>query len=513
MSSVQVEAPDTARSEAAQDVTTQAGRGTVYITASKLWFMVTGAAIVFVLPRQLTPEQLGLYNVVIALVSTVNDVVVKGTSQTVSKFVSQTPALASAIKRKAILLQCLLGGGAAALFALAAPLVAHWYNDPALTRYLRLAALITASYAFYAVFVGVLNGRREFLKQAALDALYSTSKFALIVGLTVAGFGVAGAISGFAAAAFVVLLASAMVVGLGGRAGESPVGFRHLLQFQSALIAFLLVNNLLMRADLFLVKKLISPDPGVANAAAGVYGAVLNFAYISFQIILSITFVIFPLVSEATFRADFATARSYIRQTIRATLIISALPAVLLSANAAEVLRLVYPEAFVAGAPALRVVALGMLSFAAISILTTVISSGGRPWVSVALVAATLALDVALNAALIPRLGLAGAGLATTVAMTVGALACGLYVRARYGGVAEAATVARVAAAAAAVYALSLLVPSGEWLGRIGLGPAAMKAAVTVEFALFGVLYLALLAALREIGRDEVRLVRRIVGI
>ena len=161
----------------------------------------------------------------------------------------------------------------------------------------------------------------------------------------------------------------------------------------------------------------------------------------------------------------------------------------------------------------MRIVALGMLAFAVIAILTTVISSGGKPWMSVALVAGTLALDIVLNVVLIPRLGLAGAALATTIAMTAGALACALYVRVRYGGVTRLATIARVAAASIAVYALALLLPSGELFARMGLGRLAVKGAVAFEFVLLGVVYLALLFALREIGREEVRLVRRIAGI
>ncbi|MCC6743930.1 MAG: oligosaccharide flippase family protein, partial [Acidobacteria bacterium] len=140
----------------AGDIAAKAGRGTIFITASKLWFMVTGAALMFLLPRLVSVAEVGVYKVVIGLVSVVNAVVVTGTIQTVSKFVSQTPEHAHAIKRKALLLQAMLGGGAAAVFALGAPLAASSLNDSSLTPYLRLAALITASYTFYAVFVGVL---------------------------------------------------------------------------------------------------------------------------------------------------------------------------------------------------------------------------------------------------------------------------------------------------------------------------------------------------------------------
>jgi O-antigen/teichoic acid export membrane protein len=496
----------------ASDAAAKAGRGTIFITLAKLWFMVTGAAIVFVLPRRLTTVEYGLYGVTIAIVSVLNDVVVKGTTQTVSKFVSQTPELAPAIKRKAFQLQALVGCGAAAAFALLAPWIAERQKDATLTPYLRLAALITASYAFYSVFVGVLNGRKDFFRQAALDAFYATVKAALIVGFVFAGLGVAGAISGFAAAAFVVLAVSLVVVGGRGRAADSPVGMGELLRFQLGLVAFLTLNNLLMRADLLLIKPLIAGGADEASAAAGVYNGVLQFAYITFQIILSITFVVFPLVSEATFKADLDTARGYIRQTVRAAVMISALPAVLFSANAAEVLRLVFPEEYTAGAPALRVVAFGMLSFAVITVLTTVISSGGRPWVSVGMVAATLAIDVALNFALIPRAGLAGAALATTAAMTAGAAMCAVYVHSRYGAVVRGLTLARVAAAAAAVYALSLVAPSGEWLASLGAGSLTVKAAVAVECAALGVVYVALLFALREVGGEEIRLAKRIAG-
>lgn len=496
-----------------EDVATRAGRGTLYITGSKLWFMATGAALYFVLPRLVSPASLGVYKVVIGLVSVINAVVVTGTVQTVSKFVSQTPELADAIKRKALLLQCVLGGGAAAVFALAAPLVARSLNDDSLTPYLRLAALITASYAFYAVFVGVLNGRKEFLKQAAIDAFYSTAKLVLIIAFTIAmGYTLTGAISGFAAAAFAALVIGAIVVGLRGRAEDAPVGFGNLLQFQVALIVFLLVNNLLMKTDLLIVKGTISPDPQAASEAAGIYGAALDFAYIVFQIIVSITFVIFPIVSEAAFRDNLDAVRGYVRETVRATLVICALPAVIFSANAAEVLHLVYPPEYATGAPALRIVAIGMLSFAVITVLCSVISSTGRPWVSVAVVAVTLAIDAGLNLALVPRYGLVGAAVGTTIAMAVGAVAGAVVVSSRFGAIVAPLTVVRVAIASAVVYALALVVPLESLVAPLG-GSLLPKLAVAAECALLGIVYLAVLVAVREIGGNELRLARKIAGI
>ncbi|HVG21067.1 MAG TPA: oligosaccharide flippase family protein, partial [Blastocatellia bacterium] len=163
------------------DVARVAGRGTIYITAAKLWFMASGAVIYVVLPRLLTPEQFGLYQVVIGVASIVNAVVVTGTSQTVSKYISQEESKADSVKSKALKLQLPVGGGLALGFFLLAPVIASYLNDPRLANHLRLASLITLSYSFYSVFTGYFNGQKKFLTQAALDIAYSTLKLAFIV--------------------------------------------------------------------------------------------------------------------------------------------------------------------------------------------------------------------------------------------------------------------------------------------------------------------------------------------
>ncbi|MEN3332269.1 MAG: hypothetical protein V7641_1634, partial [Blastocatellia bacterium] len=47
------------------DVARVAGRGTLYISAAKLWFIFSGLGIHFTLPRLMSNEQFGLYQIVI----------------------------------------------------------------------------------------------------------------------------------------------------------------------------------------------------------------------------------------------------------------------------------------------------------------------------------------------------------------------------------------------------------------------------------------------------------------
>src|SRR6476646_3480031 len=81
--SIMVQSPTVKDAEPrpASDVATVAGRGAIYITLAKLWFMASGYGIAITLTYLLTTEEYGLYRVVINAVSIVNAVIVTGTYQ------------------------------------------------------------------------------------------------------------------------------------------------------------------------------------------------------------------------------------------------------------------------------------------------------------------------------------------------------------------------------------------------------------------------------------------------
>lgn len=474
-----------------------AGRGTIYITAAKVWFMVSGYGIHFILPRLMNTEQFGIYQVVVGVVSIINAVIITGTYQTVSKRISEDDQSAGSVKTTALKLQILVGGGASFAFFLLAPVVARYLNDDRLVNYLRLASLITLSYSFYAVFTGYFNGRRRFLTQAMLDMSYSTFKLAFVVLFVWLGFGVAGGVGGFALAAATVLALSAIVAGKDERGRE--VRARELLGFQSYLLLFTLAMNLLQKTDLILVKVLSSPDATVASENAAYYGAAVNVANITYQVIISATFVIFPLVSQATFTKDREKTRTYVTNTLRYTLIIMALVATLFSANARGVLSLVYPQNYQAGSVALSIVAYGMLLFGLLYVVTTIISASGHPAVSLLVGLLTLGVSAALNFFLIPSYGLAGAATATTASMLAGAIAGCAYLRLRSGALMSVGSVVRIAFSAAAVYAISLQ-----------FSPSS-KVMIVAQLIALTFVYLAALIATREIGRRDLTLIQRVL--
>ena len=473
-----------------------AGRGAIYITAAKIWFILSGYGITVTLAHLLTIENYGIYRVVINTVSIINAVIVTGTYQTVSKYVSQEPEKADSIKWKALGLQVYVGGAATLGFFLLAPVVASLLNDPRLTGWLRLASLITLSYSFYSVYTGYFNGKKRFDIQAGLDISYSTLKLIFIVLLAWLGFGVTGSVGGFALAAASALVISAIIARGGDHKGKARAG--QLLKFQSYLLLFTFVLTLLQRVDLMLIKALSSPDATTASENAAYYSAAVDIANITYQIIVSVTFVIFPLISQSTFADDRARTQSYISKTLRYTLMVMALTATLFSSSASGVLRVIYRETYQAGSPALRIVAFGMLFFGLLYIVTTIISASGQPGVSLLLGVITLVTSTALNALLIPSQGLVGAAAATTISMLVGTVLACAYLWRRFRTLMTFTSTLRIAACAGVVYGASLL-----------FSPAS-KVLVIAQLIGLSVTYVIVLVLSGELGRNDLRLIARV---
>ena len=65
-------ATEESKPRSADNVAAIAGRGTIYITAAKIWFMVSGYGIAVTLAYLLTVEDYGIYRVVINTVSIIN---------------------------------------------------------------------------------------------------------------------------------------------------------------------------------------------------------------------------------------------------------------------------------------------------------------------------------------------------------------------------------------------------------------------------------------------------------
>ena len=397
-----------------------AGRGFLVITAAKVWFLVTAAAVQLGLPIAFgSAELFGVYKIVTEAIGLLNMVVLTGTLQAVSKLVSEQPERANALVKLALKLQCFVGLPVAALYALGAPQVAAAFNDPALVNLLRLSSLIILFYSFYAIFIGYLNGVKEFVKQAVIDMTFATMKLVGTLGLVLLGLGVVGAVAGFVTAAALVCVGAAIWTFrvMSGRAHEqatapAPKGpLKRLAGYLVLIMLYTFALNMLMRADLFVLKSVAGDVPAnfagaeyvfkvMSDKFAGFYGAVLNVARIPYQGVIAVTFVIFPLISEATFAEDHEKTANYIRSTFRYCILLIAGVAMLLAFNSDSLIAGLYSADYQAASTALAVLSVSIIFFALFYVATTMIIGSGHPVAAVAITFRNAESDEAAQAEL-----------------------------------------------------------------------------------------------------------------
>lgn len=494
---------------ASGEVARTAGRGVLYITAAKLFFIAAGYATHFALPRLLGSKELyGLYGLVLSISNVLSMVVVQATIQSVSKLVSEAEGRSADVRRAALLVQVVLGGGITLLYVGSADVIADLFSsgrltaigaqridDPAaMALYLRLSAGLVLAYAFYATFVGVLNGRREFRAQALFDMSYATLKTTLVIGAAALGFGMLGVFTGLAAAAVLIALVAAVIVGVRGGVGHRGYGGR-LMRLMLPIMAYALVLNLLLTVDLWIVKAL---GPADLAATLGDYTAAQVVARIPYQAMLSVTFVVFPLISRSTFEGDREATAGYIRLTMRYSLIALAALVSVIGAAASDVIAVPYGAAYRTGGPYLAVLSAGMLCFALFNIAGTILNGAGRTLTALLLGLGTLAADVALGAILVPKMGALGGAWAT-----LGALAAGLGValwllRWRFAASMPWPSAVRVALAGAAVVGVAQALPPTGLVATLG------------KCVLLLATYVVVLLATRELRPEDLARVRQV---
>ncbi|MGN6104264.1 MAG: hypothetical protein ACTHU0_04105 [Kofleriaceae bacterium] len=506
---------------------TGVGRGVLYIAAAKFYFMFVGLVMQVRLPAILSRAAFGSYSLVSNIASLVNNVLVTGTIQTVSRFAAQEPGKARRVQQAGLRMHFRLGLVIAIGFIAAAPLVSWLLLDMSKTGPLMMAGLIIGGYSFYAVFVGTANGLHQFQKQAGLDITFATLRIAGVLGMAMAGLGVIGVIGGWVAAVGIILCGSAVWIGMPGRIPrEERLPVRPLVQYFVGVALYLFLFNALMFVDSILIKRLTTeyftehaaelagaldsvgawasratgyhPDASVlADVQNAYYAAVQNLARLSYQAIIAATFVVFPLVSRSTFADDRETTRRYVQVTSRYSLMFAMAIAVVMAANPVEVLGLVYaPDYTLHGGPALPFLAFGNVAFSVLAINGTILNGAGQTRPAIAVAGLALALSIAGNWIVLPiaaerGLVLEAAAAVTAGAMTVGAIASGWLLHRRLGGFLPLSSLLRIGVATAAAIAVGRALPLHG------------KLMTLVEAVAVGATFLVTLVATRELGRRD----------
>ena len=515
------ESTDSAATEkGSADTARGAGRGGLAVAGAKVWFILVGLVQQTLLPRFIGMDGYGAFSTVLAVANIPNNVITTSSIQGVSRAVAGAPpGQEEQAQRRALRIHGVLAPCLAALFWVLAPVAADFEHAPHVLPPLRIFAGVLFVYGLYTPLIGALNGKRRFVAQAGLDISFATLR---TIGMLGAAYWVGRRLDGPTGAAIGVAVAAAAILPIAlatagaGKAGPGGIGAaRHLAALGPIALGQLFLN-LLMQADIWLLRRFAHESgeaAGVAGEAlrsgtdtlVGAYRAAQLFAFLPYQLLISITFILFPMVARAHAQKDQKAVEGYVRTGLRLGLVLAGLMVSCTSGLAPDLLRFAYPKqaADNAGA-ALRVLSLGQGAFAIFGIETTVLVSLSRERWSATVTGAAALLVACLNWAFVPSAPfdstlLVRTALSTSVALWLAAGAGAFLVWRAAHSFAPPKTLLRTALAMAAAIGLGTMLP---WMGR---------AFLAVEVLLVVATYLAVAVLTGELTRRDLAMVRSIL--
>lgn len=475
---------------AAGDVASSAGRGGIAVAIAKMYFLVVGLVQQVLLTRVLGTAGYGAISTALSISAVVYNPIVTTSIQGVSRTVARADEVerAQAIRR-AFTIHAGIALPIAILFgALAGPIV-EWIHAPHLVWPVRVLALVLFFYGLYAPLIGVLNGQRRFVWQAGFDISFATLRTVLMLGgafllARAAERGVLGASMGFAIAAAVIFCA-AVLIAKTGKPGPSRLGFGEYLGFIGPVFAGQVLLNLLQQADLTLlryyaasaaIREQLSPE--AADVLVGAYRAAQLFCFLPYQLLLSITFVLFPLLAKAHRDGHVGEVKLFVITGVRLALLIAGMMVSVISGLSGPLLRLVFPvDVATHATQAMQLLALGFGAFAIFGILTTVLTSLKAERTSALITGIAFTMVVGLGFALLRAESfgshlLLRTAMATSIGLVIATLAAAVYVRRLAGGVVQLATMLRVLLASVVTIAVGRFLEPTNRLATVGFALA-----------------------------------------
>lgn len=437
-----------------------AGRGFIVISIAKVWFMVGGASITFGLPIVFAwstndgRELYGQYYDINNTLSIFSMVLIGGLLPAVARFASAHGRATAQLLKVGYRVALLLGGLLCLTFWLGSESYASLRGHPDQRMAYICAGVICAAYGFYAVHVGIINGRKAFTSQAKLDIGFTTMKVCLVMGLASAGMGVTGAFTGFACAAVAIAFWSRTSLPKLADNQGLPNGF---ISFACWMLLYTLAFNLSFKLDALMIRPALS---GVLTSTTevdqfmGEYGLAVSLSRLPWQSTIALTFVVFPMISEVTFARDMQRTRTYIQNTIRYALLLIcavALPMCARPDYSFECLSIIMPG-YSVGQSALMWLAPAYIFFSISNLHNTILMSSGRAktallFMTFNLSSIFLAFEFGLVQALAPTQILASAGQLTCLVFGVVSIIGGIWVHRIFGAYLSLLSLSRIALA------------------------------------------------------------------
>ncbi|SFT00793.1 flippase [Halostagnicola kamekurae] len=366
----------------------------------------------------LTPDEYGLLFLVIAIVAVLQLVADLGLSRSVARYISDRketdpgsiPFLIRTSLRYRVLMLALVAGG----IVFGRDLIAAVLDTPELSTLLVFGAGYLVCQSLYSYHNTVFQGFNRVQLSAVVETANAVLRVVAVVALTALGFGVAGALIGYAAGAALASIVGAVLLyrrfyTTHEDTGGSKSLRNRMLKYSIPMTASHSANVLDRRIDTVLVGYFLTP---VAVSYYVLAKQISEFVLVPAG---SLGFSISPTYGEQKANDSLEEAARIYEATLRSVLILYVPAAIGIVLVAGPAVDLVFGTAYAGATPVLQVFGVYVVFQAITSVTTNGLDYLGRARDRAIAKLVTSLGNVALNVVLIPIYGVVGAAYATVI--------------------------------------------------------------------------------------------------
>ena len=468
-------------------------KGIIYNLFSSLIFIFGAYAIHIYLARLLGPEKYGVFGVCVAILTICYVFLSNGVRQAVSKSSAKFPESAKYFLKKGITVQLTISTILGLLLIIFAKNIAYLLNDTNLIKPLYLSGIIIITQSLYFVYTGVLNGLKKFGCENAVLSAYGFVRPVVAILLVYLGFEIIGALTGFLVASIVAVILGIILTRNLGNKKYDAIKVGNILKSSIPIMVIFGGITIIMNFDLLSVKHFM-PE----GEFSGYYTSAAAISKLSYWFLFAFGSVLLPFVSSSFHKNDIEQTRKYINEIIRYSLLIVLPMVFLFSFYADNAICLIYGAGYQPAGNVLRILIFGLANLGLISIFSHIMIGINRETLMIGYSLIGIITAIVLNIILVPRIGMIGAAISTTISAGIVAILAYSFIKRRLE---MEINIAGIVKAISSLFLMLL----------IAYGINGVEVNFVIKAVVLYLGYFLFLVLLKEINNDDVNVVKNLV--
>jgi stage V sporulation protein B len=375
-------------------------------------FLGVNFGLQIVISRLLSVQDYGHYSFIISLVSISTMVLTTGIPLGASKLVSKQDVdrnLVISLAKVSFFFMII----SLFLYLVFGILLAPALETSALVLPALAGIAIIPTYGYSALLAGILNGKKEYLKQAAQHAIQSVSKFILSIVFLFYGWGIMAPIVGQSFAGLITfLIAGIWVVKIGFGEISNQISVRSITNICFPVTVFFVLFELITRMGLIFLEAYFP-----ANDIAGLYASTLLISTMIIFMLSSVTPAVFPVISSI--ELDRISEDSNFKRSLELMLIITVPLVAILMITPIDVLVTIFGNRYENGSESLVILGFAMALFAFGKHIASLSFAINEVNIINIVSVITMVVEGVALVILVPTMGLTGAAIGTLVASII----------------------------------------------------------------------------------------------